>query len=212
MKKYRLVTEAPHREPCADRKSAEGSDRIRSLENQPIRRSIEPVVDAVSWPLPGRLQRKVVLLVSAADSFSRNLSDAAGVLDLGFKQTDDPVKALWLAGQSRAAVVFVDLDLPAQAGWNIAERLLHNESVPALILLAERTAQLDLDGAIRSGAVMDKSAGPAELLARVSQATAELESDRTGRIARQWMLLRWLRPYDHAAVMMTGDRDRGINE
>jgi len=199
-------------ELCADRKLKQTNDRAGVLVGRACRRVIEPLADPASWTLSGRLKRKVVLLVSDAAGFSRNLSDTADLLELGFAQTSDPARALWLAGHSRAAAVFVDLGLPMQAGWAVAERLLHKESAPALFLLAERTGHDDLEAAIRSGAVVDKSAELAELLARVSQALVEPEPDRDRRIACQWMLLRWLKPIDCPAAVMTADRNRGINE
>jgi DNA-binding response OmpR family regulator len=173
---------------------------------------MEPATGAESQPLLSQLKRKAVLLVSDAADFGRDLNHTAELLDLGFKQTSDPARALSLAGQTRAAVVFVDLDLPGSAGWDVAERLLHNESSPTLILLSHRTAQLDVEASVHSGAVVDKKAGPVELLARVSRALTELDSDRVGRIARQWMLLRWLRPFECPVAVMAGERNRGINE
>jgi CheY-like chemotaxis protein len=212
MKHNGLTTEVQRPNPGAGRKLNESNVPAGLLKARTFTRTTEPAADAGSRYLPGSLERKAILLVSAAAGFSRNLSHTADLLELGFKQTSDPAKALWLAGQTRAAVAFVDLDLPALAGWNVAERLLHKESSPALILLTERNRHFDLEAAIRSGAVVDKSAGPVELLTRVGQALAELDSDRVERIARQWLLLRWLRPFECPVMQMTGDRYRGINE
>jgi CheY-like chemotaxis protein len=212
MKNNGSVKSDQRQEICADRKLNKSNDRVGLWETRSKPRAIEPVANAASWTLSGQLKRKVVLLVSEAAGFGRSLSETADLLELGFRQTGDPVLALWLAGQSRAAVVFVDLELPVQAGWNIAEHLLYKESAPTLILLAARNGHDDLAAAIRSGAVVDKSAEPSELLARVSQALAEPDSDRDRRIACQWMLLRWLKPYDCPPTATTVDRYRGINE
>ncbi len=163
-------------------------------------------------PFMTEANRKTLLLVSDDAGLGARLLSAAELAGLAFKQIDDTASALWLAGEDHPAVVFLDLDLPALAGWEAAEEFLRNETYPSLILLTGRTDHFDLSAAVRAGAIVHKSASPDHLLDRVSWVLAEMASDRVDRKARQLLLLRWLRPYDWPSPDTAANRFWGINE
>jgi CheY-like chemotaxis protein len=155
---------------------------------------------------------KTLLLVSADSSLGVRLWNTAELAELAFVQINDPARALQYVGQNRPEAVFLDLDLPALAGWEIAERLLQDEMSPSLVLLTGRTDHFDLSAAVRAGAIVAKLVTPAQLLKSVGGIRAELDADRVDRKARQRLLLRWLRPYDWVVPAAPAQRHWGINE
>lgn len=156
--------------------------------------------------------RKALMLVSDDAGLGVRLGSLSDRAGLALLQINDSANALQLAAQHRPAVVCLDLDLPELAVWEAAEGLLQDEASPSLILLSGRTDHFDLGAAIRAGAIVDKSASPAQLFERVDGILAEPEARRADRKARQRLLVRWLRPYDWAAPVEPTHRHWGINE
>ena len=168
---------------------------------------------SASQPKPGLAAAgKTLLLVSADTGMGMRLGDTASRAALVFRQTGDSANAHRLAIQNHPVVVFLDLDLPAMSGWDAAERFLENERCPPLILLAGRTGRFDLETAIDTGVITDKSASPAELLEKVSGVLVEPEGARENRLARQRLLVSWLRPYPWTIPVTQAVRHWGINE
>lgn len=162
--------------------------------------------------LPAETRRKTLLLVSDDAALGARSSNLAGLAELAFLQINNPVNALRLAEQDHPAVVFIDLDLPAAAGWEAAERFLDNADGPPLVLLTGRTEHPDFGMAVRAGMVLDKSASPAQLLEKLDHVLAGSGRDLAHRRAGQQLLIRWLRPYGWTPPAAPAIRHWGINE
>jgi len=171
----------------------------------PVRRSRLPATTAEA-------ERLALMLVSADAGLGVRLSCTADLAGLAFLQINDSANALRQAAQDRLAVVFVDLDLPELGVWETTEGLLRDDSGPALVLLSGRSNHVEMGAAIQAGAVIEKSAGPAQLLERVDRILAESAAKRVEQKTRQRMLVRWLRPYHWPAPVEPTARHWGINE
>lgn len=182
------------------------------VASRPVYTGTTVATGALPQPIITKTRRKALLLVSDDAGLGARLIGAAELGGLAFQQINHPANALRLAGQDCPAVVFLDLDLPALAGWVVAEEFLRNKMCPSLILLTGRTGHFDLGAAVRAGAVVDKSASSDHLLEKVSWVLAEVDSDRVDRKARQRLLLRWLRPYDWPVPDSPANRFRRFNE
>ncbi len=156
--------------------------------------------------------RRALLLVSDDAGLGVRLGDTADFAGLAFMQINDATNALRLADQDCPAVVLLDLDLPASAGWEAAERILDNEKCPSLLLLTGRTSHFGLGAAIDAGAVVSKTASPARLLTEVDEVLMQSDAERVDRRTRQRLLVRWLRPYDWTVRVTPVNRHWGINE
>jgi CheY-like chemotaxis protein len=170
--------------------------------------ALDPIPAAVEI----KINRKSLLLVSDDTDLGKRLMSAARHAGLAFTQIDNPFTALLWSRQHLPAVVYLDLDLPVQAGWLAAEEFLRSETCPSLILLTSRTGHFDLDAALEAGAVVSKSASLLQLLERTAWILAEADADRVDRKARQRLLLRWLKPYDWPVPDPPVNRFWGINE
>jgi CheY-like chemotaxis protein len=159
-----------------------------------------------------KINRKAVLLVSDDTDLGKRLMSAAKHVGLAFTQIDNPFTALDWSRQYLPAVVYLDLDLPVQAGWQAAERFLRSETCPSLILLTGVTGHFNLDAALQAGAIVPKSASLPQLWERTAWILAESDTDRVDRKARQRLLLQWLKPYDWQVVDLPLNRFWGINE
>ncbi len=162
--------------------------------------------------LPTEKDRGALLLVSDDAGLGVRLGNMMSLAGLAFKQVNDSAAVLRLADRDRLAVVLLDLDLPAVASWDAAERLLEDGSGPSLIFLTGRTDHFSLGAAIQAGAIMDKSASPARLLESVDRVLMEAVPARADRRTRQRLLVRWLRPYEWTVPVAPGNRHWGINE
>jgi DNA-binding response OmpR family regulator len=94
----------------------------------------------------------------------------------------------------RPTAVLLDLDLPGQTAWQVAESLLAERTCPPVILFTASRHQFDVKTAIRAGCLVDRSAGPPRLLEAATEALAMSESARVQRNAVQKVLIRWLKP------------------
>ena len=101
---------------------------------------------------------------------------------------------VWQLRALRPGAVLLDLDLPSEAAWEVADRLLEVETCPPLILISARSAQFDIGTAVRAGTIVDKSGGPAPLLRLAKEASAQYGSNQAERNSIQRILIRWLRP------------------
>ena len=163
-------------------------------------------------PFVGERHRKTLLLVSDDAGLARNLRSAMDPMELALVQVNESDRALRRLDSIPSAVVFLDLDLPAAAGWETADRLLKTDPDISLILLTGRTGHFELSTAISAGMVADKSASPAELLVRADRLMSELESERRERNARHQLLIRWLKPYVCTVPVKSTPRFWGIND
>jgi CheY-like chemotaxis protein len=104
------------------------------------------------------------------------------------------------------------LDLPSDAGWQVAERFLgHGPSVP-ILMLTGRVADHELGAAIRSGTVFDKSNGSARLLHAAVSMLEESAQQAQGKIALLQAWLRRAKPYRWGPDAAPSYRHWGINE
>jgi DNA-binding response OmpR family regulator len=144
--------------------------------------------------LPPELARPVILLVSDDTAVAENLRRAAGQAGRSVMQAAGLGEALREVHAAHPAAVVLDLDLPGQGAWEIADGLLQETGCPPLILLTGRRDQFDVSTAIRAGSLVDKAANPAGLLEVVEQAVALPDSNLAERNAIQRVVIRWLRP------------------
>ncbi|HTY89436.1 MAG TPA: hypothetical protein VMB80_18445 [Candidatus Acidoferrum sp.] len=156
--------------------------------------------------------RPALLLVSEDGELAARLGRAVSLAGLDFRKTSNPSLACRLAVRHRPAVVGLDLDLPESAIWETAGELLEGTACRGLILLSGRTDHFDLGAAIRAGAVLDKSGGPARFLEELQGILAAPEGQQVDRKARQRLLVRWLQPHQWPVVMEATPRNWGINE
>jgi DNA-binding NarL/FixJ family response regulator len=110
------------------------------------------------------------------------------------------------------ALVLLDLDLPNQAAWEIADALLPQQNCPAVVLLSSRCDRFDLDTAVRAGSIVDKSEGAARVLEAAHEALSTPPSNLVERNAILRVLIRWLKPCSWSFPTTPAHRFWGINE
>ena len=157
-------------------------------------------------------EERGILLISDDASLGENLRFAAARTGRAVVQVDGVADALRKLRAGHPAAVLLDLDLPSQAAWDAADCLLQEESCPPLILLTARSDQFDVNTAIRAGSLIDKSAGPRQLLEAVAQTLAGPSSAQAERNAIQRVMIRWLRPCGWSVPVTLAHRFTGINE
>ena len=180
--------------------SARGLGRVRS-----------PVHACGSGP-PSAAAKPAILFVSDDAALAEKLRGATEgrerlvVLASGLAQALEAVRSVQLAA------VLLDLDLPSQGAWEIADDLLQEAGCPPLILLTGRRDQFDVSTAIRAGSLVDKSASLAKLLEAVDEALALPDANRGERNAIQRVMIRWLRPCAWSVPVTPAYRYWGLNE
>jgi len=110
------------------------------------------------------------------------------------------------------ALVLLDLDLPDQTAWEIADALLQQQNCPAVVLLSSRCDRFDVNTAIGAGSIVDKSEGAARVLETVHEALSTPQSNRVERNALLRVLIRWLKPCSWSFPITPAHRFWGINE
>ena len=157
-------------------------------------------------------EKRGILMVSDDASLGENLRCAAAGTGRAIVQVDGVADALRKVRAGQPAVVLLDLDLPAQAAWEMADCLLQEECCPPLILLTAHTEQFDMSTAIRAGSLVDKTSDPSRLLEAVDQTLAGPCSAQAERNAIQRVMIRWLKPCGWSAPVKPARRFWGINE
>jgi FixJ family two-component response regulator len=133
------------------------------------------------------------LLISKDRLLGQGLREAAE--DAGLLLVHSALSGLvWQMRALRPGAVLLDLDLPSEAAWEVADRLLEVESCPPLILVTARTNQFDPGLALRAGVIVDKSAEPTRLLRLAKEASAQYGSSQAERNSIQRILIQWFRP------------------
>ncbi len=159
-----------------------------------------------------RAEEAGILLVSDDANLGEGLRRAAGRMRRLVVRVDKTIDALDGVRSGRSAVVLLDLDLPFQAAWDVADRLLEEQNCPPLILLTAHSNQFDLSTAIRAGSLVDKTAGPGRLLEAVDRTLAAPCSAQAEQNAIQRVVIRWLRPCGWSVPVTPAYRFWGINE
>lgn len=153
-----------------------------------------------------------ILLVSDDAALGDNLGRAADQVGRAVAHAGRLDEALRAVRSAHIAAGLLDLDLPSQGAWEIADRLLQEARCPPLILLTGRRDQFDVSTAIRAGSLVDKSASLAELLAVVDQTLALPSSSLPERNAIQRVVIRWLKPCGWSVPLTPAYRFWGLNE
>ena len=135
-----------------------------------------------------------ILLVSNDTALGENLRRDGNRSGRSVVQAHGSAEALRAVRSGQLAAVLLDLDLPSQSAWEVADSLLQEAGCPAVILLTGRRDQFDVSTAIRAGSLVDKSASLAKLLEVVDQALALPDCNRGERNAIQRIMIQWLRP------------------
>jgi CheY-like chemotaxis protein len=161
---------------------------------------------------PPQTTGPAILLVSDDTALGENLRRAAAQVRRSVVQADGLGEALRAVRSAHLAAVLLDLDLPSQGAWEIADGLLQEASCPPLILVTGRRDQFDVSTAIRAGSLVDKSASLARLLEVVEQAVALPGSNLAERNAIQRVVIRWLRPCAWSVPVTPAQSFWGINE
>ena len=112
----------------------------------------------------------------------------------------------------RPAAILLDLDLPRDVSWRLADKLLLDRNCPPVFLLTARTERFDVRTAIRSGSVIHKACDPLRLLQLVGQASGLTGVALYQRNASQRALLRWLLPCNWASAIAPTHPFRGVIE
>ena len=153
-----------------------------------------------------------LLLISNDQQFHdklRSLANTTGFLVTKAERAAD-MGAILHATQPDA--VLLDLDLPDEAGWQIADDLLGESSCPAVLLFSGRTARFDIETAIRAGSLVSKSEPAERLLKIVQQTLVKPKTTRAERNAMQRVVVRWLKPTAWADSTSRTYRFWGLNE
>jgi CheY-like chemotaxis protein len=154
----------------------------------------------------------VILLVGQDPRFEETLRLVARKAGLAVLQAGERNEVLRLAACTQPAAILLDLDLPFQAAWEIADALLKEATCPTLILLTEHTDQFDWDAAFRAEHLVSKFADPGALARTLEQTAVESASCPGERNAIQRVLIRWMRPSAWPVPVTPAFRFWGINE
>jgi DNA-binding response OmpR family regulator len=161
-------------------------------------------------PAPG--PKELLLLISEDALVADDLRRAAEVAGRSVVRTAGLGETLRTAHMMQPVAVVLDLDLPSDDAWRIADGLLQEAGCPPLILLTGRRDQFDMSTAIRAGSLVDKADGWSKVLEAVDQALALPDSNRRARNAVQRITIQWLRPCGWSAPVTPTCRFRRVNE
>ena len=143
-------------------------------------------------PAPG--PKQLILLISDDAAVAENLRRAAEQTGRSVVRAAGLGETLRTAHMMQPVAVVLDLDLPSDGAWEIADGLLREAGCPPVVLLTGRREQFDVSTAIRAGSLVDKSGGLAKVLEAVDKALALPDSNRGERNAIQRITIQWLRP------------------
>lgn len=158
------------------------------------------------------LAKRTILLLSQdthlQDSL-RGLANGAGMLVVRLDAMRGVVPAMRAISP---AVVLLDLDLPNEAAWGLADALLQEQNCPAVMLLSSHCEQFDVNTALRTDSIIDKSEGPARVLEATHEILSLPPSNLSERNAILRVLIRWLKPCSWSLTGSPAQRFWGINE
>ena len=161
-------------------------------------------------PAPG--PKQLILLISDDAVVAENLRRAAEQTGRSVVRAAGLGETLRTAHMMQPVAVVLDLDLPSDGAWEIADGLLREAGCPPVVLLTGRREQFDVSTAIRAGSLVDKSGGLAKVLEAVDQALALPDSNRGERNAIQRITIQWQRPCAWSAPVTPTCRFWGLNE
>jgi CheY-like chemotaxis protein len=153
-----------------------------------------------------------LLLVSHDLVFGQNLRSVAELNGRRIVRVEEAGETFRTLRATRPEAILVDLDLPADAGWSTAERLLEENNCPPVLLFTGRTTRFDLGIAIRAGSIIDKSTDPNRLLEMVERVVSAPRPAQAERSAIQRVVVLRLKPVNWPARETQSYRHWGINE
>ena len=164
-------------------------------------------------PLPSEQTRVcTILLVSEDAALGHGLCLAAAKTSLSVVQAISLREAMEQVNRIQPKGILLDMDLSADAGWQVAEWFLgHGPSLPILMFTC-RVDHHELEAAVRSGVVFEKSLGSARLLRVLNSLLEESVEQGRGRLALLQALLRRAKPYRWECATTHDYRYWGINE
>lgn len=184
---------------------------VSSLSVSGLGQVRNPVHACVSIPSPSAA-KPAILFVSDDATLAEKLRGATEGAGRSVLLANGLAEALGAVRSAELAAVLLDLDLPAQGAWEIADGLLQESGCPPLILLTGRRDHFDTSTAIRAGALVDKCTSPAKVLEVVDEAMALPDVNRAERNAIQRVVIRWLRPCAWSVPVTPTYRFWGLNE
>jgi DNA-binding response OmpR family regulator len=183
---------------------------LRSLNTRLVNEVARPARAAGAPQMDGR-NTNLFLLISEDRLLGQGLREAAE--EAGLLLAHSALSGVvWQLRALRPGAVLLDLDLPAEAAWEVADRLLEVETCPPVILVTARSTQFDIGTAVRAGTIVDKSAGPTRLLRLAKEASAQYGSSQAERNSIQRIFIRGLRPSGWSVPVTPAYRFWGLNE
>lgn len=180
---------------------------------------IEPSRAAAEIPLPGvdrfrGLQKtcRTILAITQDTQFLHELRSAANSQGALVVKAERMAGAALILQITRPDIVLLDLDLPNDAAWNIAESLLREPSCSPVLLLSRHSDRFDAQSAARAGSLVNKSDSADHLLELIDDTLQRPEPNQAERNAIQLVFLRWLRPSAWEIPFSPPARHWGINE
>ena len=176
-------------------------------ERKPSRKPNEGGYPAQISPSKG-----LILLISQDTHLHnrlRGLANTAGMLVVRLDAMQGVVPAMRAISP---AIVLLDLDLPNQVAWDIADAMLQQQNCPPVILLSSCCEQFDVSTATRAGSIVDKSEGATRLLEIAHEALSMPQPNRVEQNAILRVLIRWLKPCSWSFPVTPAHRFWGINE
>jgi DNA-binding response OmpR family regulator len=157
---------------------------------------------------------RTILFISDDRQMHENLRSLANTMGQVVVRTEGAAGAVAILLATRPVAVLLDLDLPNEAAWEIAELLLKEPSCPPVILLTGRTSQFDMRTAVRAGSLVSKRTSPSQVLEIIDEALQMPQVNQAERNSIQRVLIRWLRPsrWTESITPCPSSRFWGINE
>jgi DNA-binding response OmpR family regulator len=155
---------------------------------------------------------RTILAITQDAQFLEQLRSAANSRGTLVVKAERAAGAALILQVTRPDIVLLDLDLPNDAAWHIAESLLHEPSCSPVLLLSRRTERFDTHAALRAGSVVNKSDSADHLLELIDDTLQKPEPNQAERNTIQLVFLRWLRPSAWEIPTNPPARFWGINE
>ena len=183
-----------------------------SLEHAPVADEGKFPVDNGHDNPPTDLGKRTILLISDDTRLHEDLRRRANTVGRIVVRLGREAGIAAILQVLRPTAVLLDMDLPKQAAWRVADALLREEGCPPVILFTGLSEQFDVKTAIRAGLLVDKSEGPSRLLDVAEETLAMPEQNQAERNAVQRVLIRWLKPCNWPVRLSPAHRFWGINE
>jgi CheY-like chemotaxis protein len=138
---------------------------------------------------------RTILLITNDKGYHENLRSLANTIGFFVVKATRISGTVAILQATRPIVVLLDLDLPDEAAWQMADIILNEPRCPAVILLSGRTAQFDFRTAIRAGSIVSKNESPGRPLEMIQERLhLPPSANQAEWNASQRVLIRWLRP------------------